>query len=29
VPFGESHPEATQFFDSFDLVDGDCVWSLF
>jgi hypothetical protein len=29
VPFGESHPEATQFFDSFDLTDGDCVWSLF
>lgn len=29
VPFGESHPEATQFFESYDLVDGDCVWSLF
>jgi Family of unknown function (DUF6497) len=29
VPFGESHPEATQFFDSYDLVDGECVWSLF
>lgn len=29
VPFGESDPEATQFFDSFDLTDGDCVWSLF
>jgi len=29
VPFGETHPEATQFFDSFDLTDGDCFWSLF
>ena len=29
VPFGESHPEATQFFNSYDLTDGDCVWSLF
>jgi hypothetical protein len=29
VPFGEAHPEATQFFDSFDYKDGDCVWSLF
>ena len=29
VPFGESHPEATQFFDSYDYIDGDCVWSMF
>jgi hypothetical protein len=29
VPFGESHPEATQYFDSFTYQDGDCVWSMF
>jgi hypothetical protein len=29
VPFGESHPEATQYFDAFSFKDGDCVWSLF
>ncbi len=29
VPFGEAHPEATQYFESYALEDGDCVWSLF
>lgn len=29
LPFGETHPEATQYFGSFVLEDGDCVWSLF
>ncbi len=29
VPFGESHPEATQFFNSYSLKDGTCVWDMF
>jgi hypothetical protein len=29
LPFGETHPEATQYFDAFDYRDGQCVWSLF
>ena len=29
VAYGETHPEATQMFDSFTYSDGDCVWSLF
>lgn len=26
VPFGETIPEAVQFFELYDLVEGACVW---
>ena len=29
VPFGEDHPEATQFFNSYSIEDGSCVWDMF
>lgn len=29
VPFGEVHPEATQFFNSYSIEDGSCVWDMF
>ncbi|MBC7736882.1 MAG: acetolactate synthase [Candidatus Saccharibacteria bacterium] len=29
VPFGESHPEATQLFNSYSIADGLCVWEMF
>ena len=29
VPFGETHPEATQFFNSYSIKDGVCSWELF
>jgi hypothetical protein len=29
VPFGETAPEATQFFESFRIEDGVCVWEMF
>ncbi|MEO8244089.1 MAG: DUF6497 family protein [bacterium] len=29
VPFGEDHPEATQFFNSYSITDGSCVWDMF
>ena len=29
VPFGETHPEATQFFNSYSIKDGICSWELF
>lgn len=29
VPFGESHPEATQLFNSYSIADGLCVWDMF
>jgi Family of unknown function (DUF6497) len=29
VPFGESHPEATQFFNAYSIADGTCVWEMF
>jgi hypothetical protein len=29
VPFGESHPEATQLFNSYSIADGKCVWDMF
>ena len=29
VPFGESHPEATQFFNAYSIADGTCVWDMF
>ncbi len=29
VPFGEDHPEATQFFNSYKIEDGACQWEMF
>ncbi len=29
VPFGEADPEATQFFESYRIEDGVCVWEMF
>ncbi len=29
VPFGEDHPEATQFFNSYSIEDGKCHWEIF
>jgi hypothetical protein len=29
VPFGEDHPEATQFFNSYSIEDGKCQWEMF
>lgn len=29
VPFGEAAPEATQFFESYRIEDGVCVWEMF
>lgn len=29
VPFGAAAPEATQFFESFRIADGDCIWEPF
>jgi hypothetical protein len=29
VPFGEDHPEATQFFNSYRVEDGKCQWEMF
>ena len=29
VPFGEDHPEATQFFNSYSIENGTCEWELF
>ena len=29
VPFGEAAPEATQFFESYRIEDGACVWEMF
>jgi hypothetical protein len=29
VPFGEDHPEATQFFNSYAIADGACEWEMF
>ncbi|EEW25137.1 DUF6497 family protein [Rhodobacter ferrooxidans] len=29
VPFGETAPEATQFFEAFSLRDGVCIWEAF
>ena len=29
VPFGQSAPEATQFFESYTLNDGVCTWEMF
>lgn len=29
VPFGEDHPEATQFFNSYNIDDGTCQWVMY
>lgn len=29
VPFGESMPEATQFFEAFTIEDGQCIWEMY
>lgn len=29
VPFGEDHPEATQFFNSYSIADGTCQWEMY
>ena len=29
VPFGETHEEATQFFNSYSIKDGVCSWEMF
>ena len=29
VPFGETLPEVTQFFEAFSVKDGTCVWEMF
>jgi len=29
VPFGESHPEATQFFNAYSIANGTCIWDMF
>ncbi|MBI1171853.1 acetolactate synthase [bacterium] len=29
VPFGEDHPEATQFFNSYAITDGACEWEMY
>jgi hypothetical protein len=29
VPFGETQPEATQYFEAYSLADGACIWEPF
>lgn len=29
VPFGQTAPEATQFFESYSIADGVCTWEMF
>ncbi len=29
VPFGEDHPEATQFFNSYAIDTGTCAWEIY
>ena len=29
VPFGEEHPEATQFFNSYAITNGSCEWEMY
>jgi Family of unknown function (DUF6497) len=29
VPFGETRPDATQFFNSYSIADGTCVWDVY
>ena len=29
VPFGETRPDATQFFNSYSIAEGSCVWDVY
>jgi Family of unknown function (DUF6497) len=29
VPFGQTDPDATQYFEAYRIVDGACVWDMF
>ena len=29
VPFGDSDPDATQYFEAFNIADGTCIWEAF
>lgn len=29
VKFGDTDPEATQFFEAYSIENGDCIWSIF
>jgi Family of unknown function (DUF6497) len=29
VPFGETRPDATQFFNSYSIAEGTCVWEVY
>ena len=29
VPFGETRPDATQFFNAYSIADGTCVWDIY
>ncbi len=29
VPFGETAPEATQYFEAYSIVEGECIWDAF
>ncbi|MDH2325388.1 DUF6497 family protein [Cereibacter sp. SYSU M97828] len=29
LPFGDSNPDATQFFEAFSVADGHCIWEPF
>lgn len=29
VPFGETMPEATQFFEAYTIENGSCIWEMF
>lgn len=29
VPFGESDPDATQFFEAYSIENGACIWEMF
>lgn len=29
IPFGESAPDVTQFFEAFTIQDGTCVWEMY
>ena len=29
LPFGETRPDATQYFNAYSIVDGSCVWDVY
>jgi hypothetical protein len=29
IPFGEASPDATQYFEAYSIVDGECVWDIY